>query len=232
MLINPSQTITLERIGNEKTPILIIDDFLLDCDPLIGIAQRNNNFSLGDSSIYPGVRALLPKEYVIALLHAVAKLLYETYQIPKHMRIAPLGMHYSLVSLPPDSLNIVQQVPHFDTSRMFYFALLHYLNPLPHGGTGFFRHKVTGYERISDTRESEYLKILETQFNQHKITLDGYFVESREEFELYHQIDYKPNRIVLYPGNLLHSGLIDGATDISDNPETGRLTANTFFEFR
>jgi hypothetical protein len=54
---------------------------------------------------------------------------------------------------------------------------------------------------------------------------------SDAHFTLYHAVDYRANRLVIYPGSLLHSGLIDPAHDIDDDPETGRLTANIFVDF-
>ena len=49
--------------------------------------------------------------------------------------------------------------------------------------------------------------------------------------ELYHRIDYRPNRLVVYPGCLLHSGLVNPVIDVDSNPRTGRLTANIFVDF-
>nr|WP_220347645.1 DUF6445 family protein [Thalassotalea euphylliae] len=37
---------------------------------------------------------------------------------------------------------------------------------------------------------------------------------------------------MIFPGNLLHSTLVDNTNDISAIPETGRLTANIFIEFQ
>ncbi|MGY0650046.1 MAG: DUF6445 family protein, partial [Paraglaciecola chathamensis] len=59
-----------------------------------------------------------------------------------------------------------------------------------------------------------------------------YITESTEQFTLYDQVDYRPNRLVIYPGNLLHSGLIIPDRDISADPTEGRLTANIFIEFK
>jgi hypothetical protein len=54
---------------------------------------------------------------------------------------------------------------------------------------------------------------------------------SNDEYELYHRIEYRPNRLVVYPGCLLHSGLVNPAVDINPDPRTGRLTANIFVDF-
>ena len=49
--------------------------------------------------------------------------------------------------------------------------------------------------------------------------------------ELIGEVEYRPNRMVIYPGNLLHSGLIQPDRDINDDPASGRLTANLFLYF-
>ena len=46
------------------------------------------------------------------------------------------------------------------------------------------------------------------------------------------KIEYKPNRLIVFSGQLLHSTLIDLKTDIDNNPEGGRLTANMFISFK
>ena len=56
----------------------------------------------------------------------------------------------------------------------------------------------------------------------------AYFYGSNEEYTLMGKIDYKPNRLVIYPGTLLHSGLIDSSQTLSDSPVDGRLTVNVF----
>ncbi len=55
---------------------------------------------------------------------------------------------------------------------------------------------------------------------------------SDEHFELIAEVEHRPNRLVAYPGNLLHSGLIRPDVDITPDPATGRLTANLFFHFK
>ena len=54
---------------------------------------------------------------------------------------------------------------------------------------------------------------------------------SDAHFELIHQVDYRPDRLLIYPGNLLHSGLIEPDRDLSADPARGRLTANLFLDF-
>ena len=60
---------------------------------------------------------------------------------------------------------------------------------------------------------------------------EKYINASDDQFELIDKIDHRPNRMAVYPGNLLHSGLIVPERDISGDPAKGRLTANMFIYF-
>ena len=59
-----------------------------------------------------------------------------------------------------------------------------------------------------------------------------YCTSTSEHYELYHEIEYKPNRLVIYPDHLLYSTIVCPDTDINSDPQTGRLTANIFIEFK
>jgi hypothetical protein len=60
---------------------------------------------------------------------------------------------------------------------------------------------------------------------------EKYINASDDHYELIGEVEYRPNRMVIYPGNLLHSGLIQPDRDINDDPASGRLTANLFLYF-
>lgn len=233
MQINPNANIDIQTIGSEQTPIVIIDNVLTDCFELIDIAANKTNFGMINSSMYPGVRAILPKEYVMSILRAVAGPLYKVYGIPKDKRLKPFGTYFSLVSIPNADLHPLQKVPHFDSAEPLYFAMIHFLDPKSHGGTGFFRHNSTGYERITQERKDSYLKFIQQKGDiaENFADKNGYMSQTDSDYELFHAVDYKPNRLVFYPGSILHSGLIVEDTDISADPANGRLTANMFINF-
>jgi len=39
------------------------------------------------------------------------------------------------------------------------------------------------------------------------------------------------NRLVVYPGSLLHTACINPACSVNADPRRGRLTVNTFYDF-
>ncbi|MDO6619583.1 MULTISPECIES: DUF6445 family protein [unclassified Shewanella] len=214
-------------IGELKTPVIVIDDFTADVSELQACASQID-FNLDMGSYYPGVRAKLPKDYVIEVLNHIFQLIYDVYKVPTNLRIKPQATYFSLINRQPESLTTLQRIPHFDTPAPYYFAILQYLNDQPHGATAFFKHKPSGFERITQQNMQQYFNAAEPYLQQIAPKPAKYFVESNAYYQQHHQIEYKQHRLVIYPGNLLHSTLVNLDTDIDSNPDTGRLTANIF----
>ncbi|RVU34355.1 hypothetical protein EOE67_15925 [Rheinheimera riviphila] len=217
-------------VGTQQTPVLIIDDLALDLPALLADAA-SADFQADAYSYYPGVRALLPRPYVIAVLDAVYQLIYQVYQVPSERRLKPQDIYYSLITSAEQDLKPLQCLPHFDSTDRYYFALLHYLSPEPHGGTGLFRHRPTGLEKISAATQARYFQAAEQHLAHFGAPPQRYCVETNDHFELYQKLEYRQNRLVIYPGNLLHSSLVNPATDIAASISEGRLTANIFINF-
>lgn len=229
--INPHGKLQVLQVGNERTPVIIIDDFMEDTSGVIANACAQKNYGPDQTSAYPGLRARLPRSYVIPVVTSVYRLLFQVYKVPAELNLKPVNTVYSLIATPEGNLSLAQRVPHFDSNRPFYLAVLHYLNPGAYCDTGLFRHRPTGYERISEERKMDFMEASRQFLALHGEPENRYIRTSTEHFELYEQIAYRPNRLVVYPGNLLHSGLVDPEVDIDPNPATGRLTANIFLDF-
>lgn len=58
-----------------------------------------------------------------------------------------------------------------------------------------------------------------------------YFDDSDEHFTFLGMMPARFNRLVVYPGSLLHSACINPGIGISADPRRGRLTVNTFFDY-
>lgn len=219
-------------VGNERTPVVIVDDVLASTAPLIDYASRTAVFSRSGSSGYPGVRAPLPDAYARLLLPRLKETMASVYGLKSHTDCELIHELFSLVCVPPQELHMLQRVPHFDSHNPFYFATVHYLNARPHGGTGLFRHRPTGFESITEARYPLFTSAAEAHVRSHGPPAGRYINGSDEHFEMIAELEYRPNRLVLYPGYLLHSGLIDAGRDLSDQPDEGRLTANLFALFK
>jgi len=229
--VNPNAALEVIRVGREQTPVILIDDFALETGELIDYACRANDYGPDSTSAYPGVRARLPRQYVITVLNQIYRLLFQVYSVPADLGMKPVNTVYSLISTAAQDLKPGQRVPHFDSVRPYYLAVLHYLNPGPFCDTGLFRHRPTGFERILAHREAEYRRSSAAYMRHNGEPAAGYICDSNDHYELYERIGYRPNRLVAYPGTLLHSGLVDPDRDINPDPRTGRLTANIFVDF-
>ncbi len=228
---NPEISPQLLLAGTERTPVVIIDDFAVDTGDVIRYAINSASFAPDTSTLYPGVRAQPTKGYVQEIIRVISPILEDVYSIPAD-RGMKFNSFYSLVATQPEQLQGLQRMPHFDSTHEHFFAITHYLNPGEFAGTGLFRHRPTGFENVTEDRFKDFADAANAFIAAHGEPALGYIAKSNDHFELYERIDYRPNRLVAYPGSLLHSGLIDPARDVSSDPATGRLTTNVFMEFR
>ncbi len=225
--LNESLDPEIRIVGNEKTPVVVIDSPIQSTEPLIRHASEHVQFE-GNQPGYPGIRTDLPAEYAEAVVPCLLEIIRDVYKPPASHDFHLIHQLYSLVTLKPAELAPLQRVPHFDNHSPYYFATVHYLNPVEHAGTGIFRHRPTGYETIPESRYPSYMRAAEAHIQAHGLPPEKYINSSDDHFELIAELEYRPNRLIMYPGNILHSGLIQPDRDINDDPVTGRLTANLF----
>lgn len=218
-------------VGDERTPVVVIDEPILNVESLIQYAVRDAKFEFDNRFAYPGIRASLPGEYAETLVPELLDIISQVYKTPPSYEFHLIHQLFSLVTRRPEELGSLQCVPHFDNHSPFYFATVHYLNPEEHAGTGIFRHRPTGYERIPEARYPAYIEAAEAHIKANGLPAQKYINTSDDHFELIAEIEYRPNRLIMYPGNVLHSGLIEPERDIDENPAKGRLTANLFLYF-
>ncbi|MDM7860387.1 DUF6445 family protein [Alteromonas sp. ASW11-36] len=229
--VNRAATPYFSKVGQEQTPVFILDNFLENLTPTLLSNLDQLSFDQAPT-YYPGIRAKLPDEYMIAVAKALVPLLHKIYGIPADYQVEFFDSYYSLVTRKPHELTIEQQIPHFDGTEQFRFALLHYLNPHPHGGTAFYRHNASQTERVFEANVEQFLSSVSRQFEQNGGPKGQYIADTDSQFTKIGEIPFSQNRMAIYPGNLLHSGVINPATDIDASPNTGRLTANMFINFR
>lgn len=229
--VSPSALLKVQTVGQTQTPVIVIDDFGKDLSSLIENACVSSDYGPDPNTMYPGLRAKLPKSYTREVMKQVYQLLFSVYAIPGNLGMKAVNAAYSLITTPEHKLYPNQCLPHFDSNRPNYLAILHYLNDGDFCDTGLFRHRKTGLERVSEDRLEEYLEYMDSHSADLDVAAKGYIKGSDEHYELYHRIEYRPNRLVVYPGCLLHSGLVNPEIDVDSNPRTGRLTANIFVDF-
>jgi len=229
--LNVPPKLTIQHVGNEKTPVIVIDNLACDVEQIRQVGCASGDFEHDQEAGYPGVRTTLPVDYSTVVLEQLIHTLREAYRIPDRFKPKVVFELYSLLTQAPQALSLLQRLPHYDSNRPFYFASVHYLSPGEFAGTGIFRHRPTGFERITEHRTSAYIGAAKAHVAEYGVPPAEYINGSTDHFELIFEIPYQQNRLVLYPGCLLHSGLVDPARDINNDPTVGRLTANLFIDF-
>lgn len=219
------------RIGEHD--VVFIDDFLEDPEALHAEAleRRFEPYpGVSEHKGYPGIRAEAPSEYTQHLVDLVEPLIRINFGVPEALPLRKSMCAFSLITAAPGQLGPLQRTPHFDASTPHHMAVLLYLCGEQHGGTGFYRHKATGIQRVTPDNRDRYLDAYQQELAR-RPPRPRYFADSDEHFELLGMMPGRRNRLVVYPGSLLHSACINPAISLSDDPRSGRLTVNSFFDF-
>lgn len=177
--------------------------------------------------LYPGVRAALPADVCEAWLATLRPELDSVFGAPpKGWRIEAW---FSLVTTAPGELLPMQRFPHVDGTDPDQIAMMLYLHDTAHGGTGFYRHRSTGFESLTHENFPAYRAALEADVRRGGLPPPAYTTDGLPYFERFHASDGRFNSAVFYRGNLLHSGLVAPGAPLSPDPRQGRLTINAFF---
>jgi hypothetical protein len=220
----------LQRVGTSQSPVVIIDEFSGGAERIARIADSLAPFPPSRGDYYPGVRRMIggadqqAYSYVLNTCERAAPFIGGAFDVQG------FDIHeasFSVVATPPDQLQAVQRTPHFDSSDQNLFALLHYLRVPAGTGTAFYRHRSTAIERVTKENFDRFVAAAERELAT-RAPDSGYFGGSDEFFEEIGSIEALPDRLIIYHGSLLHSGVIPRGMTFSADPRDGRLTANLF----
>ncbi|WP_170170642.1 DUF6445 family protein [Sphingomonas sp.] len=221
--------IAIRHVGQEREPVVVIDDATGLLGPLRGHAAGAGFAPAATvDSHYPGLLAPAPVAYLDGLVRFALPL------IAAHFGTGPVAParargNFSLVTTPPAELAPDQRLPHVDAADRMQFAGVHYLSDHA-AGTGFFRHRATGFETIDAERLPLYRPHLDAELAA--LEPGGYVTGDHAHFALIDTVEARPDRLILYRAALLHSGLIDAVPPHADDPRRGRLTGNLFLQCR
>jgi hypothetical protein len=219
----------LLRIGNRQSPIVIIDDFSGEVDRIIAIAADLAPFPT-HQSYYPGSRRVISSAdtaadaYVVETCQRAAQFIGGTFEIDDFELIEA---SFSMVTTDPSKLRRPQRAPHFDSTGQKHLALLHYLNVPARSGTAFYRQRSTGIERVTEDNLDRFVSTAKEDAAKLRPN-SGYIHGSDDFFEQIGAVEALPDRLIIYQGSLLHSGIIPPGMMFSTDPGEGRLTANLF----
>jgi hypothetical protein len=216
--------VTVHRLGSEREPIAVIDNFAANPDALCA-AAATATFAAADAH-YPGIRAPLPGDYLRDQRGLMAAVLREVFGVQGGVRV--LDARFSVVTVPPGALALPQRLPHVDALAPGQLALVHYLVPGGTDGTAFYRHRSSGFETLNAARAPGYFAALDAELGRHG-SPRGYMAGDTPLFERIGGFDGAFNRALLYRGRLLHSGAIAPGRALPADPASGRLTITGFF---
>ncbi|MET0308065.1 MAG: DUF6445 family protein [Sphingomonas sp.] len=215
----------LRRIGKRQSPVVVVDGFSGAPAEIVEMAAGLAPFPATRGTYYPGLRRLITPEdaaayaYVENMLEAAAPFIGGAFDFDGFDLIEA---SFSIVTTPPERLRPAQRAPHFDSTDPRHLALLHYLGDTP--GTAFYRQRSTGIEQVDDANLPRFIEAARYESAE----MRGYIRETGPAFEQIGQVEGVADRLAIYRGSLLHSGIIPEDMDFSPDPRRGRLTANIF----
>lgn len=224
---NPAARIEGRHIGAENQPLLIIDNVLRHPQQMVDYAADHGQFAAPpEGSYYPGRNGVLPPDYGPSLVTALRPLLARGFGIPASQRLSYEGF-FGLTTFAAETLDPLQTIPHFDSTNPYRLAMVHYFCAAPFQGTAFFRHEPTGYEFIDSARLEDYRTHVDAELKQE--TRRTYADEATPRYRRTDYVEAVFDRLAVYRTTILHAGMMGGAV-LTNDPKTGRLTANSFIE--
>ena len=217
------------NIGADQQELVRVDNYMQGADMLRQDAIARNNFAVADS-FYPGVRMTISDAYIIALVKNFHGIIRDFFKLDLS-KIKKAVSAYSIVTHKPDNLRLMQRIPHFDAPSRNSLAVIHYLCDAPDSGTSFYRHNATGYEYIDKERIDSYESSIVERFQNPARQPINYIYGDTEDYSEIASCQARYNRLLMYRGSSLHSGIIRPDYDFDPSPETGRLTVTSFIEF-
>lgn len=210
--------------------MVFIDEFSSCIDEICALADALAPYPALKGNYYPGLRRVISSvdeaanAYVERTCRDAAQFIAGGFDVDSFKL---LEASFSMVTTLPSQLSPAQRAPHFDSADPQYLALLHYLRVPEGSGTAFYRQRSTGIERVSQENLARFIGT--AQREAALLASDsGYIAGSNAFFEQIGAIEALPNRLVIYQGCLLHSGIIPRSMSFSEDPREGRLTANLF----
>jgi hypothetical protein len=217
----------LHRIGESESPVVTVDGFLDAPARLVAMAAAMAPLPEHRGNYYPGLRRVLDERdgaawsAVTGLVAAAAPFIGGGFGCAG---FDLLEASFSMVTTAPGMLTPPQRAPHFDSTDPDYLALLLYLSDT--AGTAFYRQRSTGIEVVAEANLARFVDTARRE----SAAMRGYTAGPNAWFDRIGMVEGLAGRLVIYRGNLLHSGIIPPDADFSSDPRRGRLTLNLFVQ--
>src|ERR1700726_1733686 len=223
---NPNASVSSVRVGACPIAVTVADNVLLRPQQLAELGL-GLTFVEDDSNLYPGVRARVPAEFSRPFHAWLTRTLRCTGVLEESSYIHDDASFFSIVNKNRADLLPLQRIPHYDSADPRVFAAVIYLFDRANSGTSFYRHRTTGYEKINFDNKDNYKAALNRNMKSFGPPAREYTNGSNALFERTHSVDSAFNRIVIYPGNVLHAADIDGSLFSGNDNSQWRLTVSS-----
>jgi hypothetical protein len=223
-MILPEPNVSVRQMGREGQPLVVIDGFSGMVDTLLEAAYTAEYQHAGAS--YPGIRSWADPSYLDRRRDLMMQIMQQVFGFTKGIRMD--ASTFSVVTLSEQELNPLQRIPHYDHANGEVIAIMHYLQGPESGGTAFYRHRRTGFETMTTEREDAYNAALAMDHREYGMPPARYCHGDTDWFEMIDEVEAAPDRLVLYRGMQLHSGVIPDPAALSSDPRKGRVTINMF----
>jgi Family of unknown function (DUF6445) len=227
--VNEHLSVQTHYAGNERQPVLIVDDYLRDPDSLVRYAVTETRFQ-PSPALYPGIVAPIADAYCESILDVLGPKIGETFAVKVETAYLT-NCFFAILTFPPTQLHYRQLLPHVDDYGPGVIAVLHYLCAGAQGGTALFRHRATGYESLTKEKNQHLQSLISQDIASLGPLPPQYMKGDNRLYEQTTCIQAKFNRLVVYRGSILHSMVVNDETKFDADPRVGRLTANTFLRF-
>jgi hypothetical protein len=224
LLLGPNISVRLRKVGEEQQPLLFVDDVLADPWAMID-AARAAAFYRPPHTNYPGLNANLPEAYYRTVVTALRGPIEAAFGVSAGAVLKFFGF-FALATTPAVAVTPIQTLPHLDGPNPSRLAMVHYFCQGDFGGTGFFRHRATGFESVDASRTEAYAAALKAELAHKRYAFAG---ADTPGYDLIEAVEPVFNRLIVYRGHVLHAALLGQGGGAAD-PATGRLTANGFIE--
>lgn len=224
MLTLPDPVVSVRPLGREGEPLVVIDGFSGMAGALLEQARAARYQQAG--AAYPGIRSWADPGYLDRRRGLMMQIMNRVFGFQKGVRLD--ASTFSIVTLAESQLHPLQRIPHYDHGSGEVIAVMHYLLGPESGGTAFYRHRRTGFETVTLPREDAYNAALAMDERDYGMPPKRYCHGDTDWFEMIDEVEAVPDRLILYRGRQLHSGVIPDPAALSSDPRQGRVTVNMF----
>lgn len=223
--LNSDAPYTVYNLGPEAEPLIVVDGLMSQPDRMVDFAADEGAYGPAGAA-YPGIRCTIPETYMLNVHGALKPLLQSVFGVPVEQPMS-LSASYSMITQPAREMRHVQRVPHIDRTGPHDLAMVHYLCGPEFGGTAFFRHRSTGFQRLTPKTQPVHDAALSQELKTR--VLPAQFPDADHPlYEKVGHVDARFDRLVIYRAGILHSPDIHQESHFSADPRLGRLTVTAF----